>query len=499
MRNRLPLLSLALAAALLFACVFAPTEASSESDVLVLTKSNFEESVKDEKIILVEFYAPWCGHCKALAPEYEKAATSLKSNGIPLAKVDCTAEEEVCSEHGVKGYPTLKVFRSGSPTDYNGARQADGIVSYMKKQLLPAVSEITLKNAESFIDSEKVVVVGFFKSTDSEEYKALVSAANVLRDEFLFGATVDEAVVSKYEATTPSVILFKKFDEGKSVYPAEGESFSVESLSSFVQVQSLPLVDQIAPENYGKYVKTGLPLLYLFVSSPEELAKYKPSLESVAAGHRGKINFVHIDANKFAQHGQDLGVSKFPGLVIHINADNLKYVFDKTKAIVQEELSAWVEAFTKGELKPHFKSQDEPEEPFEGNVRVVVGSNFKEVVLDSSKDVFVEFYAPWCGHCKKLAPTWESLGESYESHRDKVVIAKMDATANDIPPESPFKEIQGFPTIVLFKAGSKEVVNYEGDRSFANLVEFLEGNIVNKTGVTPEDPEEKSTAPHDEL
>jgi protein disulfide-isomerase A1 len=80
--------------------------ARAASDVIDLTSSNFDSEVNGEKLALVEFFAPWCGHCKSLAPHYEEAATELKNKeGIKLAKVDCTENQELCQEHGVKGYP----------------------------------------------------------------------------------------------------------------------------------------------------------------------------------------------------------------------------------------------------------------------------------------------------------------------------------------------------------------------------------------------------------
>ena len=81
-------------------------------------------AIRDNADLLLVF-APWCGHCKALAPEYEEAATSLKEKDIQLAKVDCTEEADLCKEYGVEGYPTLKVFRGpDSITPYNGQRKA---------------------------------------------------------------------------------------------------------------------------------------------------------------------------------------------------------------------------------------------------------------------------------------------------------------------------------------------------------------------------------------
>lgn len=104
----------------------ADTNADAKSDVVSLTKDTFTDFVKEHDLVLAEFFAPWCGHCKALAPKYEEAATELKGKNIPLVKVDCTAEEDLCRDYGVEGYPTLKIFRGPEDTKpYMGARQAE--------------------------------------------------------------------------------------------------------------------------------------------------------------------------------------------------------------------------------------------------------------------------------------------------------------------------------------------------------------------------------------
>jgi len=68
-----------------------------------------------------------------------------------------------------------------------------------------------------------------------------------------------------------------------------------------------------------------------------------------------------------------------------------------------------IKDFKKNKLEPLLKSEDIPDESYEDGVRVLVGQNFEEVALDTTKDVLVEFYAPWCGHCKNLAPEYSKL------------------------------------------------------------------------------------------
>merc|ERR1719310_2369560 len=97
-------------------------------EVVTLKASNFEQHLKDNKYVLAEFYAPWCGHCKKLAPEFERAAQSLKSSGVSLGKVDATEEKDLAKSYDVKGFPTLIWYEDAQMQEYTGGRTASSIV-----------------------------------------------------------------------------------------------------------------------------------------------------------------------------------------------------------------------------------------------------------------------------------------------------------------------------------------------------------------------------------
>ena len=126
---------------------------AGDKDVVVLDQTNFDAIIFGSKDIwMVEFYAPWCGHCKALEPEWNAAATKMKGQ-VKFAKVDATENQALAQRFGVRGYPTIKYFDYGpgktdaSAQDYNGGREERALSDFAnmlldKADIEPEVYEL---------------------------------------------------------------------------------------------------------------------------------------------------------------------------------------------------------------------------------------------------------------------------------------------------------------------------------------------------------------------
>merc|ERR1711879_9773 len=137
--------------------------------------------------------------------------------------------------------------------------------------------------------------------------------------------------------------------------------------------------------------------------------------------------------------------------------------------ITEAAVSNFVGEYDAGRLRPFLKSEPVPtSQP--GPVYTLVGSTFDEVVKNPAKDVLVEFYAPWCGHCKKLEPVYREVAKRLEGV-GSIVIAKIDATSNDVAGV----DVEGFPTIKLWRADNKaDPLDYDGDRDVDSFLAWLE-------------------------
>lgn len=474
--------------------------------MLTLDHSNFTDTVSKHKFIVVEFYAPWCGHCKKLAPEYEKAASVLSSYEPPvvLAKVDASEEvnKEIASEQDIKGFPTLKIFRDGGKAvqEYKGPRDADGIVAYLKKQSGPASAEIkSVEDAASVIDDKKIVVVGVFPKLSGEEYENYTALAEKLRSEYDFGHTLDAKLLPRGESSVagPVVRLFKPFDE----LFVDFKDFHVDALEKFVEESSIPIVTLFNndPNNHPFVIKffnspNAKAMLFLNLSG-EGAESFKSKYHEVAEQHKGEgISFLlgDLEASQGAFQYFGLQESQVP-LIIVQTIDGQKYLKPNLEP---DHIAPWVKEYKEGKVLPYKKSEPVPAENNEP-VKVVVADSLPDIVFNSGKNVLIEFYAPWCGHCKKLAPILDEVAISYQNDAD-VTIAKLDATANDIPNDT--FEVQGYPTL-YFRSASGKIVPYEGDRTKEDIIDFIEKNRdkIGSQEPVKEETAKDETAKKDEL
>lgn len=445
-----------------------------ESDVLVLTTKNFDSIVPNEDLMLVEFYAPWCGHCKKLTPEYAKAATLLKKNDPPIkiAKVDATVEGELASRYGVKGYPTLKVFRKGTPSDYQGTREAKGIVSYMEKQVGPSAKPMaSSEQLKKFLNAWDLVVVGFFPTKSGVAYENFLKVADALREQFKFALVSDKSIMDEHKYGE-GVVIIKKFDEKSNVY---GGSNSVSGLTDWIWEKSVPTAGEYNSDTEERYKKKNLPVLKVYIDVDNKGANAKRTnyylnrLRKVAEEFAGKLSFAIADRTKYSDEMAKFGldskkevqaaIDNFPG--------STKFRFSDEFSVAN--VKKFSQDFLDNKLKPWIKSEPIPAD--DGPVKVVVGESFNDVVLDRSKDVLIELYAPWCGHCKKLEPAYKELAEKLKSVSN-VVIAKMDATANDAP--HPKYQAKGYPTFLFAPANSKDApIPYQGEREVKAMYDWI--------------------------
>uniref|UniRef100_A0A7N0R8P3 Protein disulfide-isomerase n=1 Tax=Kalanchoe fedtschenkoi TaxID=63787 RepID=A0A7N0R8P3_KALFE len=406
-----------------------------EKDVLVLKEGNFSDVIKKNRFVMVEFYAPWCGHCQALAPEYAAAATELKADGVVLAKVDATEENELSQEYDVQGFPTVVFFIDGDHKPYTGQRTKEGIVAWIRKKTGPGVANLTtVEEAQKVLDSESKVVLAFLNNLVGHESEEFAGASR-LEDGVNFYQTVNPDVAKLFhidsDAKRPAVVMVKKEAEKLSQFDGK---YTKSAIAEFAFANKLPLVTIFTRESAPVIFESAIKKQILLFATKKDSEKVVPIFEQAAKLFKGKLIFIFVESDN-----EDVGkpVSEYfgvtgdaPKVIAYTGNDDGKKFFLEGE-VTLDNLKTFGGDFLEDKLKPFYKSDPIPETN-DGDVKIVVGDNFDEIVLDESKDVLLEIYAPWCGHCQSLEPTYKKLAKHLKGV-DSIVIAKMDGTTNEHP------------------------------------------------------------------
>lgn len=390
---------------------------------------------------------------------------------VPLAKCDATENKKVAERYGVQGFPTLKFFNKGQAVDFNGGRTDKDIQNWITKRTGTLLA--TLASAaefDKFKEDNLVCLVFFASSADGDKTNIFKSVAMGF-DKINFAIVTDPAVIAHAQAQVDNVVLYKKFDEGKNEFSGD---FTVEALKTFADTNSFATVMEFDDRAIEKVFQQGNPTIFLFADETEESLTARKTFEVSAKAHKGgKVLFSISRPNDGHGHFQRLAdyvganTKKVPCIMlVEAKGEVTKYRY--TEEITKENLDKFMDDYYNRKLEKYMKSEEIPESQ-EGPVSVIVGKNFQSAVIDNDKDVLIKFYAPWCGHCKQLAPKWDAAALKLKANKN-IVIAKCDATANEVPGVN----IKGFPTLKFYPGNAKgNPIDFDGDRSEEGIIKFL--------------------------
>jgi len=480
----------------------APAEGADPAEDLVhLTNANFDEEIAKHDVAGVFFYAPWCGHCKNAKPEWAKAGDLLKEDGIPMFAVNADEDENrpLAQRFGVQGFPTISIFRKSdieNPIPYNGARTAEAFADGVRVFSGPAATQLDQADDSLIHDKDiehtKVTVVAFLEKLGGEEQKAFEAAADKIRQDghyyFTDNLEIAKVIHQDLEVKANTLLVYRHYDGEYKRSEAIG---SEDDIVKFINANYVaPFLDFSAMSgSIAERVYRGDHTFNVFVygdeSKKDEIKEWAAKIPEKFAGDLAPAVIFDVkgDQSRIAGYfgfSNDLDVSL---AVTNLNKDKHNFVMDESAT--EESAFQYIEDVVAGKIKRSIKSEEVPATNSEP-VKVVVGKNFNDLVL-SGKNVLLEIYAPWCGHCKSLAPIYEELAKDMESDAG-IVIAKIDGTANDVPDER--FSFTGFPTLHFIDSEGK-VQKYEGPREKEAIKSFLEENKTPVEGASAGEGEEK--------
>eukprot|EP00434_Breviolum_minutum_P028357 symbB.v1.2.025088.t1/scaffold2313.1/size127079/9 len=475
--------------------------------VSALKSSTFDSFLKEHERTLVEFYAPWCGHCQKLEPEYNQAADALRMEGAKtvLAKVDATAEPDLASKYEVTSYPTLKYFvNGGDPIEYDGPRDADGIAEWLRKREKPAVEEIEVSGVDSFIqkglESNSYVVVAHVKKK-SARAKALFKAADSLVDYKASKLRLKASMLGKDAVMAMS----RPSDPDPEKIDFSG-SWTDGAITKWLKQSTYAAVGKdFKPEKYGLEAvqEVGSKGSVVGIYGDDEAGKTLRELFNKAASQHKDWRFTTVSKSSIEDLDM-LGVRGEVTMQITVLHEK-KYVLKE--GINEEALKNLLADVLAKKAKPYYKSAVAAEAT-ENGVTILTGASVLKLyhkirtkfgswqVTTLSRLQWIPkkmFLLNFMHLGQKLAPVWSELAKKVEKKgyaKKGVVVAKMDATENECE-----EQITSYPQLILYPAVKKEKkmrqkLAFSGHRDSVDvLMDFLVEGAVNLEDV--EDSVEK--------
>ncbi|GAB1600815.1 protein disulfide-isomerase A5-like [Argonauta hians] len=473
-----------------------------ESNVEKLSKSNFDSFLSEHSSALVMFYAPWCGHCKTMKPEYIEAAATLKELNIDgvLAAVDATEENEIRDQFKIKGFPTVKYFRNGEyKWDFN-ERKAVDIVTFMKNPVEPPpppppepkwtdtesdVHHLTAETFKTFLKKKKHSLVMFYAPWCGHCKKAkpeFTEAAAQLKDQpkvalCAVDCTEHSSVCTAYDVKGYPTL--KYFNYGKNPEEYTGGRMTVDfvnfltsnSPSTPEPVPKLTAQEELWQRDAGpsykdvhllssdsveQFVSENPSVLVMFYSgkTPDtELMKVFSQTASLLKSGGGSDMFAAVDR---------LEDKKASDKFIGSKSNALKYF--KNGEIVSECMGKTVKALADFVMDPladiwHSSSI---------NIFNPNAASFAKT-LSKGTHAFVAFHVSKCSNCEQVKKQFLTAADEMVKHKN-IIFASVNCDFNsDI---CITEKVKDYPSFRLYQDGEFSH-NYSDKNQKANFVKFL--------------------------
>eukprot|EP00040_Diaphanoeca_grandis_P026774 m.150450 g.150450 ORF g.150450 m.150450 type:complete len:576 (-) comp30725_c2_seq2:213-1940(-) len=455
----------------------------TSENVIVLDSENFDQ-VRESRGFLVEFYAPWCTHCQKLAPEFGATADALVGEA-QFGAMDCIKNKDLCSEFKVQSFPTLIWFANNTTQSYTGSGTTSALLQFwvQKRTRGPTIAVETQADVKLLRESHPTLVLGFLPQGSPHLLEFTTTA--MADDKRPYVLSSDESLAATYCEKTPCAVVLSDYRDEPAVWDWSGETMA---LVKFVGIEQFPIVFNFKQELAqvifgGGYLDT---TVYLF-GGDEAVQK---TFTTLAHEQRNSAIFVVVDddgketkggifasSSPSLQHRlqEYLGVGDIDAPCITIieksrTGGRMKKYPLEERLSSADQVRTHYEQYAKGELSQKLKSEEAPLVQTTP-VATIVGNNFNDFVGDDNA-LFLEVYAPWCGHCKKLEPVWNTLAERYDDGTN-IVIAKMDGTANEVDQI----QVRGFPSLHFFAPHSRTPIVYSGGRNAVELDVFVQEQL----------------------
>eukprot|EP01113_Clastostelium_recurvatum_P027640 TRINITY_DN3336_c0_g1_i2.p1 TRINITY_DN3336_c0_g1~~TRINITY_DN3336_c0_g1_i2.p1 ORF type:complete len:487 (+),score=140.87 TRINITY_DN3336_c0_g1_i2:1583-3043(+) len=345
------------------------------SDIVTLSPDNFAET--ETGTWLIEFYAPWCGYCKRIAPIFEDVASAVKQQSLPdthVGKVNCDVHSALCRRAEVKGYPTIKVFLSGFQKNYHAGREKKDFLEFLKKVSQPAVYPADLQSLSSLVNNptinkDKVAFVAVRPTpTLSKAFRQAAARMTDLGSPPFYEVTsldADQEDTVLRTGTTPSIVLIKageiityKEQQGSSSSSADATTYN-NNLYEWMKHNQFPILTQLDENNFDPLMESGLPVAMAVVDPKSDNKKVEDMMFKLGKEGRGGYLYGILDGVKYHRWISSFGATpeKFPLILVMDDANEIYFEFEDASATTDgDRVGAWIDSVKGGQVKSKTRS-----------------------------------------------------------------------------------------------------------------------------------------------